>query len=205
MEYDFYYNSIIKLDKLTNIVSVLKDYQNLHYFDAFSIEQLISKSWLIDSLKKHLSDQIDIIVINGGWIGSLSLLINSNINVGKIINVDIDESTKEVAEKLLKNYGNFTHITQDMLEYEYTELPTVIINTSCEHISQENLKIYCDTLPNDSLLIFQSNDFYGVDNHINCVNSLNEFKNQLQGINIIEEQELNVCGKYNRYMIIARK
>ena len=44
--------------------------------------------------------------------------------------------------------------------------------TSCEHISDETLNKFLRTRKEQSLVVLQSNNYFGLDEHINCKNSL---------------------------------
>ena len=54
----------------------------------------------------------------------------------------------------------------------------VIVNTSCEHI--EAFSDWFDSPPSGPLLVLQSNDYFSCDEHINCVNMLDEFNPSLR-------------------------
>ena len=171
--------------------------------DAFWSGQLKSKEWLIDHLRKHIHRKINI-AIHGGWVGVLaSLLFQSKIPIKHITSVDIDPLCEQVAtmmNKIEEQDGRFKAITQDMCT-----VPTfadVVINTSCEHITQEQYETWLKNLDDTTLLVLQSNN-YKIDEHIRIANSLDEFVEQCH-IKVIVKDELKL-PMYTRYMIIGRK
>ena len=54
-----------------------------------------------------------------------------------------------------------------------------VICTSCEHISDETLNKFLRTKKEQSLVVLQSNNYFGLKEHINCKNSLKEFTDSL--------------------------
>jgi hypothetical protein len=80
--------------------------------------------------------------------------------------------------------------------------PDTFINTSCEHI--ENFTNWFNLIPKGKLVALQSNNYFELPEHVNCVNDIDEFKQQAPLSNIIYEGELEL-EKYTRYMIIGYK
>jgi hypothetical protein len=78
----------------------------------------------------------------------------------------------------------------------------VIINTSCEHITQDQYDLWLSGMPHNSLIVLQSNN-YNIPEHVRIASSLEEFKVQ-SGINVIWSGEL-VLPLYTRYMIIGKQ
>ena len=81
-------------------------------------------------------------------------------------------------------------------------MPDTIINTSCEHI--EKFTEWFNAIPRDKLVVLQSNNYFEIDDHINCVKNITEFKQQAPLSNIIYEGELEL-EKYTRFMLIGYK
>jgi hypothetical protein len=76
-----------------------------------------------------------------------------------------------------------------------------VICTACEHINDIELNKFLDKRTRKQLTIVQSNDYYGIQGHTNCKNSLKEFEDSLN-LNIIESMELQTTN-YRRFMIIG--
>jgi hypothetical protein len=192
------------------------DLEHLHYWmcaireskdpmrtlDAFWRGQLKSKEWLIDCLEAHVHFESSI-DIHGGWVGVLaSMLFQSNIPVTKIRSIDIDSSCKEVATSMNKKEemeGRFCAVTADMCDVKSNA--DIIINTSCEHITQCQYDLWLSSIPRNSLLVLQSNN-YMIPEHVRIANSLEHFEEQC-GITVEWRGELEL-PMYKRFMIIGR-
>ena len=120
-------------------------------------------------------------------------------------------TSNNIADTLLNNWvwqnWKFKAFTKDCNKLDYKSIdfgppPSLIINTSCEHITQEQYDSWLDNLPDDSLIVLQSNN-YKIDEHIRIANSLQDFKNQCK-INTIFQGKLDL-PLYTRYMLIGKK
>ena len=171
--------------------------------DAFWQGQLRSKEWLISALEKHSKTPASI-EIHGGWVGVLaSMLFQSDIPITHISSVDIDPLCQHVATMMNKKEemeGRFRAITGDMCNL--ISFVDVVINTSCEHITQAQYKTWLGKRQDNQLLVLQSNN-YKIDEHVRIANSLEEFKNQC-GIDVYWAGELEL-PLYTRWMIIGKK
>lgn len=171
--------------------------------DAFWAGQIKSKEWLIENLRSYVDKEVSI-DIHGGWVGVLaSMLFQSGISISKIRNVDIDNTVHETANtmnKLEEIGGKFSSLLANMCDISSDY--DVIINTSCEHISQQQYDSWLSKQSKDSLIVLQSNN-YKIDEHVRIANNLIEFEQQSQ-INILLSDEL-ILPLYTRYMIIGIK
>ncbi len=174
--------------------------------ESFWKGQVNSKIWLIENLAKHImTGTSNRIVIHGGWNGVLSsLLFNSSIEIKHITSVDIDPACEQVAFTVNKRQeieGRFKAVTADMTVYEYDA--DIVINTSCEHITNGAYLRWLDLVPKNSLVVLQSNNYEELEEHINCPRDLNDFVRQCH-LNVIFADKLEL-PKYDRYMIIGHK
>ena len=171
--------------------------------DAFWSGQLKSKEWLIRNLRNHVK-QFVTVDIHGGWVGVLaSMLFQSNVPIKSIRSVDIDPSCESIATMMNKKeemVGRFRAVTADMCAIRSDA--DVIINTSCEHITQKQYDLWLSGMPHNSLLVLQSNN-YNIPEHVRIANSLDEFKQQC-GINVLWAGELEL-PLYTRYMVIGKQ
>jgi len=178
-----------------------------HYrtLESFWKGQVRSKVWLAQELQIVAPDYPQKIIIYGGWNGVLaSILFNSKLNIDHITSVDIDPDCKEVActvNKRQEILGKFSAVTADMCDY-ITEAD-IVINTSCEHITQNQYETWLENQPADATYVLQSNDYYNLDEHINCVSDLNEFTKK----SMIKPYYRGILDtpKYNRFMLIGKK
>lgn len=199
---------------------MLIDTEHLHYWmnairqsddskrvlDAFWRGQIQSKEWLIEALSMQFSVKDDpvSIEIHGGWVGVLaSMLFQSSIPIKRIASLDIDPTCEPIATMMNKGeeiQGKFQAITGDMCNL--ISFVDVVINTSCEHITQDQYETWLDKRNDNQILVLQSNN-YIIDEHIRPANSLEEFKTQ-SNITVIWEGELKL-PLYTRWMIIGKK
>jgi hypothetical protein len=171
--------------------------------DAFWSGQLKSKEWLIDNLNGYV-DQASSIEICAGWVGVLaSMLFQSDIPITHIVSYDIDPTCKPIAEamnRLEEMAGRFRASIVDISQPMHMSAD-VIINTSCEHLTQEQYDSWLTFTPTDSTLVLQSNN-YKIEEHVRIADSLEEFKEQSH-INVLWAGEL-VLPLYTRWMIIGK-
>lgn len=199
---------------------MLIDTEHLHYWmnairqsddskrvlDAFWRGQIQSKEWLIEALSMQFSVKDDpvSIEIHGGWVGVLaSMLFQSSIPIKRIASLDIDPTCEPIATMMNKGeeiQGKFQAITGDMCNL--ISFVDVVINTSCEHITQDQYETWLGKRNDNQILVLQSNN-YIIDEHIRPANSLEEFKTQ-SNITVIWEGELKL-PLYTRWMIIGKK
>ena len=193
------------------------DTEHLHYWmqairqspdpmrtmDAFWQGQLKSKEWLIGKLESFVykPSSID---IHGGWVGVLaSMLFQSNIPIKRIASLDIDPTCEPIATMMNKGeemQGRFQAITGDMCNL--ISFVDVVINTSCEHITQEQYEIWLGKRNKDQLLVLQSNN-YKIEEHVRIADSLAEFVEQSH-IDVLWAGELEL-PLYTRWMIIGKQ
>ena len=173
--------------------------------ESFWKGQLRSKQWLIERLEEHALPSKNRIVIHGGWNGVLaSMMFNSNLNIMKITSVDIDSSCEEIATTMNKNYeieGKFCAVTSDMCSYDYDA--DIVVNTSCEHITQEQYEQWLNNVPQLATIVLQSNNYFDLDEHIRCAKDLDQFVEQ-SNIRVFWKGTYET-PKYKRFMLIGKK
>tara|TARA_B110000902_G_scaffold172635_1_gene196303 strand:- start:1164 stop:2210 length:1047 start_codon:yes stop_codon:yes gene_type:complete len=193
--------------------------------DCFSRGQIESKLWLVKELTK-LNLDLGTVFLCAGWYATLAtMLFESNVKVDKIRSFDIDPSCVDIAEVFNKqwfiNQWHFKSITQDIMDINYnehtwqqwsnannrmsypiTDVPDTIINTSCEHIP--NFTEWYAKIPAGKLVILQSNNFFEVDEHVNCSIDIDDFSRQTPLTSVLYSDSLQL-EKYTRYMRIGYK
>jgi hypothetical protein len=194
----------IDLEHLHYWMQAIRNSENpMRTMDAFWSGQLKSKEWLITNLRKNVN-QVVSIDIHGGWVGVLaSMLFQSDIYITNIRSVDIDHTCESIANMMNKSEeiaGRFRAVTADMCEIRSDA--DVVINTSCEHITQDQYDLWLSGMPHNTLLVLQSNN-YDIPEHVRIANSLEEFKQQCHLEKILWAGELTL-PLYTRFMIIAR-
>lgn len=199
--------------------------------DCFSRGQLTSKLWLVQELKK-LKVDLGIVFLCAGWYATLAtMLFESGIKIDKIRSFDIDPACASIAETFNKLWfmdtWKFKASTIDIMDFEWSttpapsdgsignfyyktnaggklvqmkDKPDTIINTSCEHI--ENFAEWYTKIPDGKLVVLQSNNYFDIPDHCNCVNSLQEFEEQTLMKKVLFQGEIKL-HKYTRYMRIG--
>ena len=174
--------------------------------ESFWKGQVNSKVWLAKNLIGFVPVRPLNIVIYGGWNGVLaSILFNSNIAIQRITSVDIDPVCEDIANTVNRRYldqSKFTAITADMTTV-IDESADVVINTSCEHITQEQYDKWLNNQPNNATIVLQSNNYFNLDEHIRCSTDLEDFV-RMSNINPYLRKTLETL-KYDRYMLIGKK
>ena len=212
------------LEKYTNskFVKPLKSLDNID-LDCFSRGQIASKKWLIEELKK-VDKSLGTVFLCAGWYATLvPMLEEANIEFDKIRSFDIDADVWKIAEvfnkDLVLDNWKFKATTQDIHDINYNtnkyntvksngeteqlkDSPDTIINTSCEHI--ENFDSWYAKLPTGKLVILQSNNYFDIPEHVNCVQDISQFEQMTPMQEVYFTGELKL-EKYTRYMRIGRK
>jgi hypothetical protein len=190
--------------------------------DAFSWGQLKSKRWLVEELTK-LNLDLGTVFLCAGWYSTLAtMLLKSQCKIDKIRSFDIDSSCALVADtvnrSMVSDGWKFKASTLDIHDIEYpltytttrfdktvvelTDNPNTIINTSCEHI--ENFDSWYKKIPGGKIVVLQTNNYFEIDDHINCSESLEAFADLTPMSTELFSGELNLT-KYTRYMRIGVK
>ena len=176
--------------------------------ESFWKGQINSKVWLVENLEKSLpwNPVAANIAIHGGWNGVLaSILFNSDMGISHITSLDIDPKCEETARTVNKRQemeGRFTAVTADMTVYDYAA--DIVINTSCEHLTRGAYRRWLNLVPDNALIVIQSNNYVELEEHINCSTDLEDFIKQ-SGLSDIVFSDTLKLPKYDRYMIIGKK
>jgi hypothetical protein len=191
--------------------------------DCFSRGQLKSKIWLVKTLEE-LNVELGTVFLCAGWYATLSvMLFESKCQVHKIVSFDIDPSVWKIAETFNKKWvledWRFKASTQDIHEIRFDEhiydvnkndgtterlwgYPNTVINTSTEHI--EDFSNWYSNILDKQLVILQGNNYYEIDEHVNCHATLEDFSASAPMSNVLYEGELQL-DKYKRFMKIGYK
>ena len=192
--------------------------------DCFSRGQLESKLWVIQELKK-IGIDLGTVFLCAGWYGTLAvMLFESGLTLEKVRSFDVDESTEKIAEIFNKHWvingWKFKPVVQDIHDINFEEhcyivaksggsdferlwdTPDTIINTSTEHI--DNYNTWYNKIPDDKFIVVQGNDYFEIEEHVNCSKTLKEFSDKSPMTTVLYEGELQL-PKYKRFMKIGYK
>lgn len=192
---------MIDLDLFKRIIH--EGRHNPDILDSYSINQFRAKERLINHVEKlGIVDHNSEIVIMGGWYGSI--FIPAFKHVRKITLIDSDQKVIDIAtNRLFYDYHNVEFICDDVFEtFKEKQFKNVdlFINTSCEHMrpmyewgplgpkSMHSQSKFGTPVTRKepwwqriapTHFAFQSNNMYNIPTHINCVSSIEHFKEQL--------------------------
>jgi len=198
------------------------DHYDADLTDALSWGQLKSKRWLILTLEE-LDRDLGMIFMGAGWYAILAgMIFESKLKFNKIRSFDIDEECAAIADTINRKYvadgWKFKATTLNIQNIEYpncyitkkfngdeqsmTETPDTVINTSCEHIV--DFQQWYERIPEGTLCVLQTNNYFEIADHINCVETLSDFAEQTPFQELLYEGDLD-CNKYLRFMRIGIK
>jgi len=202
----------IDLEHIHYWMSAIRDSKDhKRTLDAFWQGQLKSKEWLIENLEHYIYPEVNktldfplSVDIHGGWVGVLaSMLFQSDIPIKNIRSIDIDPECESIATTMNKKEemeGRFRAVTADMCTIRSDA--DIIINTSCEHITQDQYDLWLSGHPNNSMIVLQSNNF-DIPEHVRIADTLEEFISQ-SNLKVQWYRELQL-PLYKRFMIIGTK
>ena len=189
------YSILLKKISRFNNINIIQDVIN-----SVNDNQIKNKLWLIDKLKPFLNIYTDPkIVIAAGWHGLLAHLLDDKEN---ITSFDIDDKCAEI-----KLFDNVHYKTNDIAKHN-PENHDILICTSCEHITDDLILTWIKRKRENSIVVLQSNDYFEIQDHINCKKNLSHFKKSLLkkaktkkiDLKVINSYELEM-SKYTRYML----
>lgn len=202
-------NNVITLSLFFNILKEIKNEPNLYLdiVDSLSENQFKSKINLIKFLTELeiLNDECEIVIF-GSWYGSILVPALSN-KVKKIDCIDLNDNVIKIGKnRLCKEYKNVVWRTGNIFSYQkinYSE-PNLIINTSCEHMHPMKTWPFWNQVKSGTRFAFQSNNMFNIEGHINCVNSIEEFKTQMPTNSKILLENVISDDRGERYTIIGQ-
>ena len=180
---------------------------------ALNPNQIVSKRWLADALVAAAGGRFGTITVLGGWFGVLPALLldDRRLAIGRVVSVDVDPRCAEVARSLNATHvksGRFAAVTADMHAIAYAPPaargadPDLVVNTSCEHLA--DFAGWFDRVPGGQLVALQSNDYYAIAEHVNCVPDLAAFRAQAPLAEVLYAGE-RPRKRYRRFMLVGRK
>ena len=174
----------------------------LSIVQSLSFNQERCKDWLIDKSEPYLQALDDPkICVAAGWYGLLASKLRDFTN-NEIVSFDIDPKCKTIGKKLYSDDYGITFKTKDINLFNPNSYQ-VVICTSCEHITDDDLNNFLSKVKEGSVVILQSNNYFGLEEHINCKNNIGEFEWGVD-LNIQWRGELDM-DKYTRYMLCGIK
>jgi hypothetical protein len=202
-------NNTVDLDFFKRVLREIKNNQerSADIIDSFSQTQFDSKIKLFEAM-----DSLDIpykdcnVAIFGSWYGSILIADLAN-KVKAITAIDIDDETVKIAKnRFFPNFSNIDFITNDVATTNLSRYQDcdLFINTSCEHMPPASEWVFWAGVKEGSWFAFQSNNMEGIDGHVNCVQSIQEFKKQLPPHFEVLTKRENIDDRGTRYTLVGR-
>ena len=174
---------------ITNLISssMREVREDKALLDSYSPNQFLSKLNLINHIRSlNILNKDSEIVIFGSWYGSI-LIPAFYDEVKKITCIDQDPKVISRAKHNLFKDLDIDFIAGDVFEFrDQYKTADLFINTSCEHMKPMREWGPAPTYKNPwwdrvspAYFAFQSNAMFDIPTHINCVNNIEEFKQQL--------------------------
>ena len=174
---------------ITNLISssMREVREDKALLDSYSPNQFLSKLNLINHIRSlNILNKDSEIVIFGSWYGSI-LIPAFYDEVKKITCIDQDPKVISRAKHNLFKDLDIDFITGDVFEFrDQYKTADLFINTSCEHMKPMREWGPAPTYKNPwwdrvspAYFAFQSNAMFDIPTHNNCVNNIEEFKQQL--------------------------
>lgn len=180
-------------------------------YNAFSHGQIQSKVWLCENLEPYLPPYAQVAII-GSWYNTLGfiMLARNEKKYQMIMGIDKDQESVNTANHIVNAWmiGTDFKARNSCSDIESTDLRlyNVIVNTSCEHMSNE----WYQKITPYQLVCIQSSDMVTDDPGWNITNpnpTMEEFKKKYPMSEILfEGEKLFNYGHlvYNRFMLIGR-
>lgn len=207
-----YKNALSQVEKIYKESKYNPDvdlYRSFDIINSVNDNQISSKEWLVENLLPFVSQsELYNIAILGSWYGLLGIILRHHISEEvHIRNIDSDPESKNIGLNFIKDnetYRNNFFIISDAVNHvmENPNRYQVIINTSCEHMEPDDIQFILKSKGGNSMICFQSNNYHSVQSHINTHNSLDDFVNSL---NLVDVYYAGVykAKDYERYMVIG--
>ncbi|MAR77858.1 MAG: hypothetical protein CMD43_02815 [Gammaproteobacteria bacterium] len=181
------------------IDSITNDRQVKSIINSVNNNQEQSKNWLIDKSKEYF-DFFDNpkICVAAGWYGHLANKLINYTNE-KVLSFDKDPNTKFIGSKL---YNDVWFKVVSIEDFDKFKNFDIVICTSCEHLEKKVINDMIKKCKQGALIILQSNNYFDIDEHINCHKDITEFENSLNLKKVLYKDTLQL-NKFDRYMVIG--
>lgn len=172
--------------------------------DALSRNQIRSKLWLLDKVDQQGWLDADEIILIGGWLGLLPFLSGvQGKKLNTVTNIDLDTTCHPAALTLNRDlHQRFINLGDDVRTLDFSKKQdALIIDTIVEHFQDHGTWI--KTLPKNTRMVLQGNDMFGLPDHVNCHDNLEEFVGScgLGQIHWYGQMEQLGC---TRYMVLGQ-
>ncbi len=165
--------------------------ENPDMVNAFWASQIKSKTWLASWLKSYLPGARRIIIF-GCWYGVLADIIKQKLPDMEIICIDKDPVPIQWTKKRYESHA------VRMEEYLYHYPVSAVINTSTEHMTQEEYDEWYNNIPSQTYFVIQGNNDFAEPDHVRACESLQEFNKINHVENCLHTESMEYQGPWNK-------
>ena len=180
--------------------------------NSINDNQVKNKEWLVSHVVSYINnshsnqqgvrDKFKLkntpsVLILAGWFGLGGWLLTEQTPCDVTV-VDKDPECAKIGKAL---YPNLLHKTADLNNFEVSGYD-IIICTSCEHITDDEINGVLRKKDKSTVVFLQSNNYNEIDEHINCKKSVDDFANGLK-LSTSKKYTLSL-DKYERFMVIGK-
>jgi hypothetical protein len=192
----------IGIDLFKSIIKESKENPDL--LDSYSLNQFKSKENLLGHIESLKLNQPNVTIL-ASWFGSI-LVPALTKEANHIYCIDIDDRVISVGKRrLFTMYNNISWSSRNIWDEKiksWIEKADLIINTSCEHMS--NMRELPALYKSNAYFAFQSNNMFDIEGHINCCYSIEQFAAQLpRNATIIQTDQIE-DDRGIRYTLIGK-
>lgn len=194
------------------------------FLEAFWESQIVSKHWMIEEFKQTSMNYLtscdpaskakpilpgSFAYVFGGWHGLAAMYLVDNIPELALV-YSIDKNPKNVlnGETLSTNDRKIAFQTYEMEDFPlraYNPINTVlVVNTSTEHLTQEQYNKWIKSVPPRTWVVLQGNNYSELKDHVRPANNLQHFL-EMNPLDIVWYSGELDCKQFTRYMAIGYK
>ena len=192
-----------------NVLREIKENPNYadDIIDSFSDNQFKSKTKVLDYINNLniLTSESEVILF-GSWYGSI-LIPGLTNKVKRITCIDLDEQVLKIAKnRFFGNKKNVDYRVGDVFNLDLSRYHTtnLFINTSCEHMPLMKDWPYWSYINEDCYFAFTSNNMRDIEGHVNCVDSIEEFKTQLPDNSTVLFEDEITDERGTRFILVGK-
>ena len=177
--------------------------------DSLNSSQLQSKLWLIEELNCLEIKPTNVCLI-AGWYAQyvVPLLLDTFPSIQLIENFEIDKDIREMTYRFNKRFKDEDKYRVVIKNIMFKELGRehdfdLVINCACEHMFPM-WKFREINEEQDPMYVLQSSDDDTHEDHINCVQSVDELIEQARIVDVIYSGSIKLHNGTTRFMVIGQ-
>ena len=177
--------------------------------DSLNSSQLQSKLWLIEELNRIEIKATNVCLI-AGWYAQyvVPLLLDTFPSIQLIENFEIDKDIREMTYRFNKRFKDEDKYRVVIKNIMFKELGRehdfdLVINCACEHMFPM-WKFREINEEQDPMYVLQSSDDDTHEDHINCVQSVDELIEQARIVDVIYSGSIKLHNGTTRFMVIGQ-